>query len=81
VTLPEGYKDNNLAVKAGKPVALTFFLKSDAGCGNTVKVPDAKWQKTLKIGEKATVVYTPKKSGKLAFACGMDHMKGSVIVK
>ncbi len=81
ITLPEGYKDNKVAVKAGKPVALTFFLKSDAGCGDTVTVPAAKWKKDLKIGEKATVVYTPKKSGKLAFACGMDMMKGSLIVK
>jgi plastocyanin domain-containing protein len=81
ITLPEGYKDNATTVKAGKPVALTFFLKSDAGCGNTVKVPAAKWEKTLKIGQKATVTFTPKKSGPLAFACSMDHMKGSLKVK
>ena len=81
ITLPEGYKDNTASVKAGKPVALTFFLKGDAGCGNTIKVPAAKWEKTLKVGEKAELLYTPAKSGKLAFACGMDHMKGSLIVK
>ncbi len=82
ITLPLDYKAKPAAtVKAGQPVALTFFLKSEAGCGNTVVLPAAKWKKTLKVGEKATVVYTPTKSGALGFACGMDMMKGSVLVK
>ena len=82
ITLPLDYKDAPTAtVKAGEPVALTFFLQSEAGCGNTVVLPAAKWKKTLKVGEKATVVYTPTKSGPLAFACGMNHMKGSLLVK
>ena len=81
ITLPEGYKTGAATVKAGTPVALTFFLKSDAGCGNTIALPAAKWQKTLEVGEKATVTYTPTKSGPLSFQCGMAHMKGTVVVK
>ena len=82
VTLPVDYKAAPAAtVKAGQPVALTFFLKSDAGCGNTVVVPAAKWKKTLKVGQKATVVYTPTKTGPLGFQCGMNMMKGSLLVK
>lgn len=82
ITLPMDYKDQPAAtVKAGQPVALTFFLKSEAGCGDTVTLPAAKWQKTLKVGEKATVVYTPTKTGPLNFACSMNHMKGSLLVK
>ncbi len=81
VTLPQGYSASKRVVQAGKPVALTFFLQSNAGCGNEVMVPAAKWKKTLKVGERATVVYTPKKSGPLTFACGMNHMKGSIVVR
>ncbi len=82
ITLPMDYKDAPAAtVKAGQPVALTFYLKSEAGCGDTIVLPAAKWKKTLKVGEKATVVYTPTKTGPLAFACGMNHMKGSLLVK
>lgn len=81
ITLPDGYKPGAATVKAGRPVALTFYLKSDAGCGNTVAFQTAKWQKDLKVGQKATVTFTPKKSGTLAFACGMDMYKGSLIVK
>ena len=82
ITLPMDYKDKPAAtVKAGQPVALTFYLKSEAGCGDTVVLPAAKWKKTLKVGEKATVIYTPTKSGPLAFQCGMNMMKGSLLVK
>lgn len=81
VTLPQGYKNGTATVKAGRPVALTFYLKEDAGCGNSISVPAAKWNKTLKVGQKATVVYTPKKSGPLAFQCSMGHMKGTLTVK
>jgi plastocyanin domain-containing protein len=81
ITLPNDYREGAATVKAGKPVALTFFLKSEAGCGDTIAVPDAKWKKDLTVGKSATVVYTPKKSGTLNYECGMGHMKGSVIVK
>jgi plastocyanin domain-containing protein len=81
VTLPQGYTASPRTVRAGKPVALTFLLASNAGCGNEVMVPAAKWKKTLKVGQRATVIYTPKKSGPLVFACGMNHMKGSIVVK
>ncbi|RYG71138.1 YHS domain-containing protein [bacterium] len=81
LTLPRDYKANAISVQAGKPVALTFVLAEDAGCGNAVMVPAANWNKTLKVGERATVVYTPKQSGPLKFACSMNHFRGSLVVK
>lgn len=82
ISLPEGYKKGAATVKAGTPVALTFTLKSEASCGDTIVVPSANnWRKTLKIGESATVVYTPTKSGTLDFSCGMNMLKGSIVVQ
>ena len=82
ITLAPDYKNTPAAtVKAGQPVALPFYLKSEAGCGDTVVLPAAKWKKTLKIGEKATVVYTATKTGALNFACSMNDMKGLLRVK
>jgi YHS domain-containing protein len=81
VSLPRDYKASKVSVQAGKPVALTFFLESEAGCGNEVVLPAANWKKALKVGERATVLYTPTKSGTLDFACSMGHFKGSLLVK
>jgi plastocyanin len=81
VQLPEGYKSGVTTVKAGTPIALTFALKSEAGCGDDIVVPTANWHKKLKVGESATVVVTPQKSGELKFACSMDMLKGSIKVQ
>ena len=81
VSLPDGYKNGAAKIQAGKPVAITFKLTSNAGCGNTITVPAAKWSETLEVGQSATVVYTPTKSGALGFACGMNMMKGSIVVQ
>lgn len=81
VALPDGYKNGIAKVQAGRPVALTFHLTKPAGCGSDVMVPAASWKKSLKVGEKATVTFTPKKSGPLAFACTMNHMKGTLLVR
>jgi plastocyanin len=81
IELPAGYKKNAITVKAGTPVALTFKLTKDADCGNVIALPAAKWEKSLKVGESATVVYTPQKTGDLKFACSMDHLKGTLTVK
>ena len=81
IDLPAGYKAGAATVKAGQRVALTFHLKSEAGCGDQVSVPDAKWKKGLKVGQSATVEYTPTKSGVLHFSCGMGMYQGTIIVK
>lgn len=81
LSLPLDYRAGAATVQAGKPVALTFKLTQDAGCGNTISLPAANWRQTLKVGESATVVYTPTQSGALNFQCGMGHMKGALLVK
>lgn len=81
IVLPSGYKSGVATLKAGTPAAITFKLQSDAGCGDDIALPAAKWRKKLKVGESATVVYTPQKSGDLKFACSMDMYKGTIIVK
>ncbi len=81
VELPAGYKKGAAVVKAGTPVAITFKLTKDAGCGNAIAVPAANWKQNLKVGESATVVYTPQKSGELKFACSMDMYQGTLTVK
>ena len=81
LSLPLDYRAQAATVKAGTPVALTFTLAKDAGCGNTISLPAANWSKTLQVGESATVVYTPTQSGALHFQCGMGHMKGTLLVR
>lgn len=76
-----GYTPSSVAVKAGKPVELTFVLGKNPGCGQVVQLPALGVKRTLKAGEKSVVKFTPKKTGSLAFTCGMNMYKGQVVVK
>ena len=81
IDLPDGYKPGAAKIKAGMPVAITFNLKSDVGCGNNITLAAARWSKALQVGESATVVYTPTKTGELKFACDMNMYRGTIKVE
>ncbi|MBC8134688.1 MAG: cupredoxin domain-containing protein [Fibrella sp.] len=81
ITVDGGYSPALLAVKAGKPVELTFVRKSAAGCDGELLIPALKVNKVLKQGEKTVVKFTPKKGQTLAFSCGMNMYKGRVVAK
>lgn len=81
VTIDGGYSPSSVAVKVGKPVEITFIRKSAAGCDGELVIPDLKFRKSLKPGEKAVVKFTPKKTGPVAFQCGMAMYRGQIAVK
>ena len=51
-------------------LALFFFI-----------VHDLKIKKSLPLNQPVPVEFTPKKSGSLNFSCGMNMLKGTVIVQ
>lgn len=80
VTINHGYQPSRVTVKAGRPVELTLVRKEASGCGDVVQFPGLGIKKTLKPGETTVVKFTPKKTGSIAFTCGMNMYKGQVIV-
>ena len=80
IVVDNGFSPATVTVKAGRPVQLTFDVKHRA-CATSVKFGTLKLNKTLVEGKKAVVTFTPKKAGTYGFACPMNMMKGSVIVK
>ena len=80
VTIDHGYQPSSVAVKAGRPVELTLLRKEASGCGDVVQFPGLGIKKTLKPGETPVVKFTPKKTGSIAFTCGMNMYKGQVVV-
>jgi plastocyanin domain-containing protein len=81
VVIDGAYKPATLSVKAGVPTKLSFTLKSDSGCGNTVVIPSLKKTLDLKVGQTQTVSFTPKKNQTIAFACPMQMFKGKVVAR
>ena len=75
-----GYSPSTIAVKAGRPVHLTFVGKGNS-CANEVSIPALKKSFSVQPGQKKEVVFTPKKGQTVAFACSMKMFKGKVTAK
>lgn len=75
------FEPASVAVKAGVPAKLVFTRKTEATCGTEVIFPDLKIEKKLPLNQAVEVNFTPKKGGELRFMCGMNMLKGKVMVE
>ena len=76
----KGFEPSSLKLKAGEPAKVTFVRKTDATCAKEVVIKEHKINRKLPLNEPVTVEFTPRK-GEFTFACGMDMIKGKLIVE
>src|SRR5438093_334914 len=75
-----GFEPSSLKLKAGAPAKVTFVRKTDATCAKEVVIKEYKIERKLPLNEPVTVEFTPHK-GEFSFACGMEMLKGKLIVE
>jgi RND family efflux transporter MFP subunit len=81
VTLDEkGYQPASFKLRQGVPARITFVRKVEAGCGTEVVLADYNIKRELPFNQPVTVEFTPSKAGEFKFACGMDMLRGKIIV-
>jgi plastocyanin domain-containing protein len=76
-----GYEPTSLKLRRGVPAQVTFIRKVSATCGTQIVIVDYDIRRALPLNEPVLVEFTPKKSGTLAFTCGMGMLRGSLIVR
>ena len=77
-----GYEPASVALRAGVPARLVFTRTTDDSCGETVHAEALGVAETrLPLGQPVTVEFTPDEAGRFTFACGMDMMEGTVVVR
>jgi len=76
----EGFSPAAVTVEPNAPVELVFTRLTDNTCAKEIVIPELKIKKALPLKEPVSIVFTPEK-GEVAFACGMNMLKGKVIVK
>lgn len=82
VTLNEkGYQPASFRLRAGIPARVTFVRKVEATCGTEVLLPEYSIKRELPLNVPVTVEFAPAKTGELKFACGMDMLRGKILVK
>lgn len=76
-----GFSPDSLNVKKGQPVRIHFKRDSQPSCVEEVVFPELNIRRKLPASQTTTVELAPQKEGTLTFACGMDMMKGKLVVQ
>jgi plastocyanin domain-containing protein len=80
VTVKGGYSPDVIVVKQGKPVRLDFYRDETASCSKQVIFGDFGIVKDLPAFKSTAIQFTPDKAGEFIFTCGMNMMRGKLIV-
>ena len=81
ITLGErGYKPSSFRLRKGVPARITFTRTTDKTCGTTLLIPSYNISRDLPLNEPVTVAFTPRKTGTVSFTCGMNMLRGKIIV-
>lgn len=77
----QGFAPASVNLRRNVPARVTFVRKTDATCAKEVVISDYKINRELPLNKAVVITFTPKKSGEIAFACGMNMMRGKLIVQ
>ena len=81
VTVKGGYSPDVIVVKQGVPVRLDFYRDENASCTDKVIFGDFGIARDLPAFETTAIEFTPDKAGEFVFACGMNMVRGKLVVE
>jgi len=80
VMVKGGYDPDVIVVKQGKPVRLDFYRDETASCSEQVIFGDFGIARDLPAFKTTQIQFTPETPGEFTFTCGMNMMRGKLIV-
>jgi len=81
VIVKGGYSPDLIVVKKGVPVRLNFYRDETSSCSEQVVFGDFGIARRLPAFKTTPIEFTPEKSGEFIFACGMNMLRGKLIVE
>jgi len=81
VLVKGGYSPDRIEVKRGQKVRLNFRREESTSCTEQVILGDFGISKMLAQGQTVPVEFTPDQAGEFTFHCGMNMVRGKVVVK
>lgn len=76
-----GFEPARLVMKPGVLARIIFTRMSDKTCATAVEFPSLKTRRDLPLNQPIAIEFTPEKAGEIAFACGMNMLRGTVVVQ
>lgn len=81
ITVKGGYTPDTIVVQAGKPVRLQFYRDETADCSERVVFERFDIDQQLPAFQTTAVEFTPEVPGEYPFRCGMNMLKGLLVVE
>lgn len=81
VTVKGGYAPDVIVVRQGRPVRLDFYRDETASCSEEIVFGDFGIARQLPAFKTTPIEFTPEKAGEFTFTCGMNMMRGKLIVE
>ncbi|HEX8090643.1 MAG TPA: cupredoxin domain-containing protein [Blastocatellia bacterium] len=81
VTVKGGYSPDAIVVRKGMPVRLNFYRDETSSCSEQVIFGDFRIARNLPAFKTTPVEFTPGKAGEFTFTCGMNMLRGKLIVE
>ncbi|MGH9899544.1 MAG: cupredoxin domain-containing protein [Pyrinomonadaceae bacterium] len=81
ITVKGGYSPDVVVVRQGVPVRLDFYRDETASCSEQVIFGDFGIARDLPAFKTTAVEFTPDKSGEFIWTCGMNMLRGKLIVE
>ena len=81
ITVKGGYSPDVIVVKQGIPVRLDFYRDETASCTEQVVFGDFGIARDLPAFQTTPIEFTPDKAGEFIFACGMNMVRGKLVVE
>jgi plastocyanin domain-containing protein len=81
VVTARGFEPANVTLRARAPARLTFIRTTEKTCGTEVVFPSLNLKRALPLNEPVVIEFTPAKAEEIAFACGMNMLRGAVVAQ
>lgn len=81
ITVKGGYSPDTVVVKKGLPVEIDFYRDEVSTCTEEVIFNDFKISRHLPAFKTTTVKLTPEREGTFTFNCGMNMVRGKLVVE
>jgi RND family efflux transporter MFP subunit len=78
---PNGFEPARISVPPNVAIQLRFTRKTDQTCATALSVPSLKLKQELPLNVPVTVRLPPSATGEIEFTCGMNMLKGTVVVR
>ena len=81
VTVKGGYSPDTIVVHKGMPTRLNFYRDETSSCSEQVIFGDFGIARNLPAFKTTSIEFTPDKAGEFTFTCGMNMLRGKLIVE